>query len=106
MRLFASLCLSSVIAVMGCDDTGSDEGTFPCGQHGGRCETGAELCVVADDCSSCVPLEAPCAAADGCDCIDGVDHTAWDTPCADAPACEPSGDGLLVRCAPDGWGCG
>lgn len=82
--------------------------TFPCGENGGTCKVGTELCVVEteDMCSACVPLQAPCRAADGCDCIDSEDFTAWDTPCADAPVCEQSGDGLLVRCTADGWGCG
>lgn len=91
----------------GCEE-GIPEGQFPCGRHGGSCEIGTELCVVEnpDGCSTCVPLEPTCSADDGCGCIEAVDSSFWDGVCADAPQCEASGEGLLVRCTPDSWNCG
>jgi len=94
------------LPLSGCDDP-DEPNTFPCGIHGGRCQIGVEVCVLGDGvCSACRPLETHCAAADGCGCLDGVDFSSGDHPCADAPVCEPSGGGLMVTCAAESWGCG
>lgn len=90
------------------DDLVSEEMTperFPCGDNGGSCEVGAEVCMVSseDGCSTCVALEQSCDASDDCSCLGDI--ASWPMSCADAPTCEPSEDGLVVRCAPDGWGC-
>ena len=104
--LFSSALLMLTLAACGEGDL-RQPGTFPCGIHGGTCQTGVEVCVVGDgECSTCVPLEKACTASDGCGCLDDVDFSSGDFPCADAPMCMPSGDGLAIGCAADGWGCG
>lgn len=97
--LLAGLCHA-------CGPEAPDGVLFPCGN--GRCQIGVNLCVLSSDgqCGRCYPLEATCDASDGCECIESFSPDYWEGVCADAPQCEPSGEGLLVRCAPDGWACG
>jgi hypothetical protein len=104
--LLMSAALLAVLCV-GCGD-GIPEGHFPCGNHGGSCEIGKELCVVENQhmCSTCIPIEPSCSASEECGCIEGIDSSFWDGVCADAPQCEASGEGLLVRCTADDWSCG
>ncbi len=105
--LFTVAAALLALSAGGCWDESDTLDTFPCGLQGGRCLTGIEVCIVGDgECAACVPLEVPCAADDGCGCLDEVDFSTGDYPCADAPMCMPSGDGLAISCAADGWGCG
>jgi hypothetical protein len=106
-RLLPTSAMLLVALCGGCEE-GIPEGHFPCGNHGGSCEIGTELCVVTTDhgCSTCIPAASSCNASEECGCIESVEPSYWDGVCADAPQCEASGEGFLVRCAADNWACG
>lgn len=106
------LCL---LLLIGCPEgredsaTAGEDGTFPCGDHGGSCDAATELCIVGgpDRCSTCVPLPAACDEDSTCGCVPpGTDAAYGSFACEDAGSCESAEGGRVLTCADIAWGCG
>jgi hypothetical protein len=100
-----ALLITCAVALCACGD-GADlpAGEFHCGN--GSCLIDSEMCVDGSGCKTCSPLPEPCQGNLTCSCLDEVDLTTLEYPCAGTAECDDTGDGLKIACDPLDWGCG
>lgn len=95
--------------LLACAPGREDDSRFPCGDHGGTCDTATELCIVggSDKCSTCVPLPTACEDDDTCECIPPGTDPLWGSfACQDPGTCAPVEAGRVLTCNDIQWGCG
>ena len=97
--LFVGL-VGAVMMTSACSGDGSiPDGRFACGINGGSCEIGTQLCLVTDECSTCVPVPSSCSPAD-CGCIESAADVAPTLEaCLETSRCEAFDDGTEITCS-------
>ncbi len=109
LRIGGLLALVAAItfSAAACDD--DDDGTFPCGSHGGRCELDTEVCVLDDECASCVAVPSSCDDPTDCGCIgeaDFSDDPEVACPVPEGRTCNRTSEGATLSCSAEDFGCG
>ena len=88
------------LTIPGCESADAlPDGYFPCGDNGGSCELGVEVCAVVGGCSTCIAAPAACEADAICGCLDdAVDADPVLASCHELGMCTVDEGGVSVSC--------